>query len=333
MLKLFRTYSPFSVIALLVITFVVKLFWLIHPEGVIVYEHQKAWGYLLEIVHFLSSEKGYTLTVFSALNLAGQAIYLNRIATKAGLFNKKNYLPALCFILLSSFVSNWNYLSAPLLGNWFLLIAADNMMKLPNANDVRKLAFNMGFAVSCAGIFIFPYFAYLLFLLIGLALLRPFRISEWVITILGFMTPIYLLVAILFLSGKLPALYNWLPTDFYPTISFSRQSIKPYIILAFFILISIVGFVKLNEQTLQMLMQVRRKWTVMLFALFIGILPLLSGGSGKITLAFPIIIFLSLIAANAFLKTGKAWPTRILFYLFLAVLIFAQWIQIPNITF
>lgn len=328
MLKLFRTYSPFSVIALLIATLILKLFWLAHPEGAIVLEHQKAWSLTLSALQWLLGKNSFVLTFFAILNLAAQALLFNRITTEADLFPTRNYLPALCFILFSSLLPEWNYLSASLIANWFLLIALNGIFKLQNAAAAGKLIFNIGFSIACAGILSLPYLGLILLMYVTLNIFRSFKASEWVIGFLGFLTPFYFLVSILFLYGRLHELPGWWPEHFQFTKEISGTLLKPYICLAFSLLMIIVGFVYLNRRSEHMLTLIKKRWTAIIAGLVLGLLLLFFEATGGITLAFPALFFLSTISANAFLQNNKKWPGRILFYLFLAVLIFAEWINI-----
>lgn len=328
-LKLFQTYSPFSVIALLIATLILKLFWLSHPEGAIMLEHQKALGLGLPAIQWLTGNSYFALTFLAVINLAAQALVFNRIVMEADLFPTRNYLPALCLILFSSLLPEWNYLSAPLIANWFLLIALNGIFKLHNTTTPGKLIFNIGFSVACAGILSFPYLGIILLVYVTLNIFRPFKMSEWAIGFLGFLTPFYFLVALLFLSDQLNSITTWWPEHVQFTKEISDWSLKDYIPLAFSLLLIIIGLFYLNRRAEHMLTIIKKRWTAVISGFVLGVLLLFFEATGGIALAFPALFFLSIIAANAFLQRNKKWPGRILFYLFLAVLIFAEWINIP----
>lgn len=329
MLKLFQSYSPFSVIALLLATLVLKLFWIIHPEGVLVLEHQNAWALIVEGLQFILGKSNITMTFFAVVNLAGQALFFNRIANDADLFSMKNYLPALSYILFTSLLPEWNYLSASLISNWFLLFSLNGMLKLQSHASPRKIIFNIGFAIACAGMLSLPYLFLLFLLFVALSILRPFKFGEWVIGVLGFLTPFYFLICILFLTDRLPEILNWVPHNIELISHFATDGLKPFICLGFALLMLVLGLFYLNANSEHMLIQVKKRWSIMIAGLIIGLTPLFFKEVGGQSLALPSLAFLSLIAANALIKRKKQWTGRILFYLFLAVLIFAEWIQLP----
>lgn len=278
---------------------------------------------------FILGKSALAMTSFAVINLIGQSLYFNKIVNDADLFYNKNYLPALSYILFTSLLPEWNYLSAPVICNWFLLLALSGMLKLQNPSAPLKVIFNIGFAIACSGILSLPYLSLFLLLFVALSILRPFKVGEWIIAFLGFLTPFYFLTCILFLTDRLAQFSNWIPRDFKMVSSFSTTLLKPYLCLAFSLIMLVCGLIYLNKHSEHMLTQVKKRWSIIILGFIIGLTPLFFEGIGGRSVALPTLIFLSLIAANAFLKRKKRWTGRIFFYLFLVVLIFAEWIQIP----
>lgn len=268
------------------------------------------------------------MTFLAVINLVGQSLYFNKIANDADLFSNKNYLPALSYILFTSLLPEWNYLSAPIISNWLLLFALSGMLKLQGQNAPRKIIFNIGFAISCAGILSLPYFSFFILIFLALSILRPFKLGEWTIALLGFLTPLYFLTGILFLTNQLSQISGWIPQDFKIVSNFSLALQKPLLCFAFAILMAVVGLIYLNKHAEHMLTQVKKRWSIAILGLIVGLSPLFFEGVGGRSVALPTLVLLSLIAANSFMKRKKRWPTRILFYVFLAVLIFAEWIPV-----
>lgn len=328
MLKIFRSYSPFSVLALLLATLVLKTYWLAHPAAAILLSHQKFWYYILIGIQSIIGQSALAMTFFAMINLVGQAIYLNRIVLENDLFTQKNYLPALCFILFSSLLPEWNYLSASLIGNWFLLISFNNIFKLQNNPNPFNPIFNIGAALSCACLLSFSFLVYIPLFFIALSLFRPFKIREWFIGVLGVLTPIYFLVTLLFLGNQLLQWEEWLPENIQLTSKIPLDIVKPYVVIAFSLVLLLFGLISLNNYSEHMLTRIKKRWMLLSGAFFISCIPLVFDGLGNVEIALPALLFLSMIAANIWIEKKRNWFKRILFYLFIALLIFAEWIPI-----
>ena len=71
------------------------------------------------------------------------------------------------------------------------------------SNQKPKAAlFNIGIAIGVCTFFYFPSLAFAALIIFGLAITRPFKLAEWLIALLGIITPYYFLLAIVFLTDK-----------------------------------------------------------------------------------------------------------------------------------
>lgn len=315
--------------ALLLVTLITKLYWLAHPAAAIALDYQKIWIGLLGAIQFFIGRSPLSMTFFAIVNLVGQAVYLNRITTENDLYHTRNYLPAICFILFSGLIPEWNYLSASLISNWFILATVSSILQMPNSLNVRKDIFNIGLFISCAAILCLPALIFLPLLFVALSISRPFKADEWILGALGFLTPLYFLVAGIFLFGDFHSLPSWLPLHIHFVDSLPKDHVKPYIILALLFSLFVVGIVYLNQYAEHKVIQVKKRWSLVITGFFLALIPLIFSGTGSIAISVFVLIFLSAIAANIWLERKNRWIGRIFFYLFLAVLIFAQWIQVP----
>ncbi len=87
MLNLFRSYNPYSVIALFFVAIFLKLAILIHLEmPYVIGESQVLWLKLAGFLKVILGGSSFLITFFALVNLFGQAIFLNRIANRHHLF-------------------------------------------------------------------------------------------------------------------------------------------------------------------------------------------------------------------------------------------------------
>ncbi len=325
MLNLFRSYNPYSVIALFLVAIFLKLAILIHPEmPYAIGESQIIWLKLSAFLATLLGGSSFLITFFAIVNVFGQAIFLNRIANRHHLFPKATYLPALTYILITSLFKDWNYLSAALVSNWLLLAMLSAMLQLYAAADARKQIFNIGCFISLTAMLVFPNIVFVLLLLLALGILRPFKIAEWTVGLLGIITPFYFLTGILYLTDNMALLKRMVSIGF----SLPRHIANPEVVLTVLSLVLVflvIGILYLNYFMSRMLFQNKKWWWVVIAAFLISIV------AGMFTVAqgynqwMALLIPASFIIANTWFGERKRWITTIFFYLFVAVVIFAQW--------
>lgn len=325
MLNLFRSYNPYSVIVLFLVAIFLKLAILIHPEMAFAAGHsQIVWLKLAGFLETIFGGSSFLITFFALVNLFGQAIFLNRIANRHHLYPKATYLPALTYILVTSLIKDWNYLSAELVSNWLVLAMLSAMLQLYSPTDVRKQIFNIGCFISLTAMLVFPNVLFVLLLLVALGILRPFKASEWMVGLLGIITPFYFLAGILYLTDNLALLRQMINIGF----SLPRQLLHPEItitVASWLVLLLLVGTWYLNYFMSRMLFQNKKWWWVVvvsfLISLLAGMFTVAKGYNQWMAALAPA----SFIIANLWFEERKKWITTIFFYLFVAVVIFAQW--------
>lgn len=141
----------------------------------------------------------YVLITYALLYL--QAVSLNRIVNNQRMMPKNNYLPGMSYLLITSLFVEWNILSAPLIINTILLWTLSKMMSLYNDHSPKATLFNIGMLIGIAAFFYFPVLAFAFVVIMALIFLRPFKLPEWVMALLGILMPFYLLFAWSYLSG------------------------------------------------------------------------------------------------------------------------------------
>lgn len=325
MLHLFRNYNPYSVIVLFLVAIFLKLAILIHPEMVLsTSQSQMVWVKLSGFLETILGRSPFLITFFAVVNIFGQAIFVNRIANRHHLYPKATYLPALTYILVTSLFKDWNYLSAALISNWLLLAMLSEMLQLYSASDVRKQIFNIGCFISITAMLIFPNILFIALLLLSLAILRPFKVAEWLVGLLGLITPFYFLAGILYLTNDLGLLKKMVTVGF----SLPKHIQHPEMVLASFsliVLMLIVGIFYLNNFMGRMLFQNKKWWWVVIASFVISL------AAGAFTVAkgynqwMAVLLPASFIIANVWFEERKKRISTIFFYLCIAVVIFAQW--------
>ncbi|MFI5220050.1 MAG: hypothetical protein ACHQNT_11250, partial [Bacteroidia bacterium] len=132
-------------------------------------------------IYFLSA---LTLTIL-------QAIHLNNIANRHEVLYKGSLLPGLFFILLSGSIPQFISFHPILIVNSILIFILDKIFRLYKNETPLTLDFDICVLLSVITLFYFPAIIFLLIYAIGLIILRPFSWRDWIVGLMGFLTPVF----------------------------------------------------------------------------------------------------------------------------------------------
>jgi hypothetical protein len=267
----FKQKNPANILLLLVFGILIKLPMFMHPHPP---DDRPADGILFKaILKFLqpsgqSFPSLYPLLAFFLLFI--QAIVLTRFINHQRMMNRPNYLPGMAYLLITSLLPEWNYFSAPLLINSILLLVLSGLFKIYNQPNAKGTIFNIGLALGVAGFLFVSSLTFIVWILLALAIMRPFRINEWLLCILGITTPFYFYAIYIFIKEK----WSW--QAFLPHITIGIPSLEQTAWLAasvFLLMIPfLVGGYYVQDNLRRMLINVRKGWSLLLLYLLAALL-------------------------------------------------------------
>lgn len=260
---------------------------------------------------------------FSFLLLYSQAIIFNQMVNKQRLMQKANYLPAMAYLLITSMFNEWNILSAPLILNSLLIWVWAKMSGLSNIRNVTAHLFNIGIITGIATFFYFPSIAFTALIIVGLVLTRPFKLTEWLVSLLGIITPYYFLLSYLFLTDswinyKFPEFVVSLPVFFD-----SRLALASILVI---LVATIIGLFYIRQNFRRQLVQTRKSWNLVFLYFFVTLcVPFtntLPTFQYWILCAVPIAAFISC----TFLYPAKKWFPLLLHWLMVGFTVLSYFI-------
>lgn len=271
MIGVFKQKNPANIVLLLVFGVLIKLPMFLHPHTPV---SRPADGLLFHaILKFLepagrSSPGLYSFLAFGFLFL--QAIVLTSFINTQRMMNRPNYLSGMAYLLITSLLPEWNYFSAPLLINSILLLVLSGLFRIYNQPNAKGTIFNIGFALGIAGFLFVSSLTFIIWILLALAIMRPFRLNEWVLCILGITTPFYFYAIYIFIKGK----WSW--QAFLPQISIGVPSLDQTAWLAASVFLLMVPFLAggyyVQDNLRRMLINVRKGWSLLLLYLLTAML-------------------------------------------------------------
>ena len=265
-----------------------------------------------------------TYSIITYLLLFSQAISLNHFMMRRRSLIKPNYLPAMSYLLITSFFLEWNVLSAPLVINTFLIWVWAKMSNLYNNSHVKSTLFNIGIVVAICSFFYLPSIAFLILIIFSLLITRAFKASEWIIAIMGIIVSWYFLFAWYFLRDKI---YSFSLTGFKVSYPIFAQNNEGYAAMIFLLIIAIIGSLFVQSNSGKQIVQVRKSWSLMLLYFLVALLiPFISTSNNFeywILATVPAAAFVS----GLFFYPNKKWPPLILQWAMVGFVIYMQYFK------
>lgn len=271
MIAIFKQKNPANLLLLLITGILLKLPMFMKPHAPVIHA---ADGILFEaITNFFSPTAKsypvfYPLLTFTLLFL--QAVMITRFINTQRMMNKPNYLAGLTYLLITSLLPEWNYFSAPLFCNTILLFILSVLFGIYNKPNARGSIFNVGLALGIAAFLFISSLTFIIWILLALAVMRPFRINEWLICLLGITTPFYFYAIYTVINGN----FSW--QEFIPQISLGFPSLEQSAWLAGSVFLIMIPFLSggyyVQENLRRMLINVRKGWSLLLLYLLAALL-------------------------------------------------------------
>lgn len=270
MLSLFRNNSPFTVIILLIFAILAKLSALLHPVLPLPVPQHFLYNGILKMLYFVFKDAAFAYSLLALVLVFIQSLYMNGIVARHKLFNRHTYIPAFVYLLLGSVYPTFNGFNETIFVNWFLLAAMDTMFSFTQTQQPRKLIYNAGFFFCMAAMFQFTLLSFFLLLLVGMVMFRPINLGEWTVAMMGYLTPIYFVGCLLFLTDRLNIVRYWAHIGFsvakdLPSTGFIIFSVSGMVILL------TSGVYAMQENVAMSNIYVRRDYAAVSFYLIIAL--------------------------------------------------------------
>ncbi|NOT49864.1 MAG: hypothetical protein HOP10_01130 [Chitinophagaceae bacterium] len=324
MIGIFKQKTPANLFLLLAFGVLIKLPMFMHPHAVAIREEDST---LFKAILDLIEPTGranpviYPLLAFALLFI--QAASFNRFMNTQRMMNRPGYLSGMAYLLITSLFPEWNYFSAPLIVNTILIFVLSGLFNVYHQQNARGSIFNIGLAMGVASFLFFPAITFIVWILFALAVMRPFRINEWLLCILGLTTPFYFYALYLFISDQ----WNW--QALWPHFFVSMPAVKQSAWLAGSAFLLVVPFlaggyyVQINLR--RMLIQVRKGWSLLLLYLLGAVfIPFVNGNNGFENWVISAIPFAAFHACTYLYSTFRIFPV-LLFWLGVAFVLAYQY--------
>lgn len=323
MLHLIRNNNPLTALILAIYALAINWQVLFDPQMPVVPEGDFLFYIITGFFGVVLFKSAFGFTLLSVIMIVLEGLLLNAVVNRHKLFAKPTFATAFVYISLASIYHKFGYFSQPILVNWVLILLIDMILQLAHANKPAKLIYNAGFAVGIAALILFPASLLIIVLLMAIFMLRNFKLTEWVIALMGIATPIYFAAGLLFLfdvSGWLP---QWVNVGF----NLPRKIESPANVIGMLaggITLLVLGAYSLQKNMGRSSLFVRRGWTTVTVCLVVSILVALFTVFEVRSAWLVTIPALSMIVANAFNNEKNKAFSNFTFYFILLLVVFCN---------
>jgi hypothetical protein len=289
---------------------------------------------LLEIGHFspLFSEiswlipVNYPFSFFIVLVLAIlYSTYLIRLNTLNIIYESRTYLEGVIFMMLVFGTSSSKMLYPAIIGSIFLLFSLNAIFRIEKGNDLAAV-YNSGFFLSIGSMFFFDLLFYLPFIWIAMGVIKSVSFREWLVTIIGFITPLFILAVIYYLTDDLKFIYE--KTGYNFMFEYRKPDLKISEIMYFGFVLLLFVFSLIKSATGAQAKKIRVRKMFFIFNMFsIIAIALLFITGFDINHWITATCFLSIVFTRYFIQMKSLFWGEILFFL-LTLSVLAQFIQI-----
>ena len=290
MVFLFRDRSDINLFFLVLLSVLLHFHIWISPPLVIANETDGLFAYLL--VHYIKQLHPIVLMVLFQVIILSQSIRLNIFMSNLKMFQKVSYLPAFTYIILTAIFPFWDVISSGLIANSLVLWILVKLLRLYDQNQPKSLEFNIGLIVGASILLYEPIAILIPVVLFALTIIRPFKLTEWLVLLMGVTLPYYFIFTYVFLTGQFSSFRHFLPI-----LDWKNPFVKPdfNVILALVVIAVqlLVGLFYWINQNARFIIQVRKYWAVLLLVLVL-------------TLFQPIIFSAQALYASAIVLTPLA---------------------------
>ena len=263
----------------------------------------------------------YISIAISILILFFQALMLNAIAENHRLVERNQLVTAAIYILVMSSQPQMVQPNLMLAINLLLILLLYKVLNLYGKTEPLSSLFDAGLLAGLAALLFLPAWTFIGFLLFGLLTFQLFRWREWLVPLIGLITPWIFVAGYYFW-------HNQLQIKFWETVErftfripeINQVSTEVLVVWILFLIIIVLGLGKIFRYAGESTVDIRRKSRVVFWMLLFGMGSTFFSDHNLITQAYlefiPMVLFVSMYVS----RKKKLFLTELLFFaIFVAV--------------
>ncbi|NOQ26728.1 MAG: hypothetical protein GQ564_15315 [Bacteroidales bacterium] len=194
--NILKSNQPFVIILILIFGVGFWVYSFIDPIGIAIPADNINMPFYDFIASYIQHNSFFAILITFLLVLL-QAFLLVQFNKKYIIINYRTYLPAFFYIVIASSFIQLHRLNPVIIGTLFVFTAINFIFSTYRSDYALNKLYLAGFLIALASFFWGPFAIFFIIIWISLSILRPFIGREWIVGVLGFLTP-YLFVFVYF---------------------------------------------------------------------------------------------------------------------------------------
>lgn len=210
LIELFRSNNPLAILLYVLFILLVRVVLLFnYPDvGETLRYHEPLTKSLFEWLRNWPFRFDHLQIVLGALIQLIQAIHLNYILSQYRVLPKRNYVGGFVFLCFTSFFPEFFFPGPALISLSLFIWMSGLLFSIFKSDKPYATLFNIGTLAALCILLYFPNVIFLIYLMVGLLVMRPFILREWVMMLLGLIAPFYVAFSWYYLNETSP---DWSP--------------------------------------------------------------------------------------------------------------------------
>ncbi len=326
MLRILKSSSPIAILYLIVMAVLLHLVVFLFPVTPSVEFNDPLGKFFIFVLQQMPINQDWLHNIIAIILLIVEALYFNIILVRHKIVTRSGSIPSYCFLLSSSLFTDFLYLTPALVANLFLLIIIDKLFTIYHFEKMSSKIFDIGFILSLTTLFYFPSIAFIAFLIIGMATIRPIRLNEYIILFIGFLVPYFLTGVYYFWNDSLPIL--WENFRFYGIYNHKIHLTSDYsfwVITVFMFLITSWAVHIIQLSYFKTLVQIRNYFIVIFWFTVLGFLTVFCYPTIKIEYFMWLSIPSAIAFSYAIPEIRRQWVAEIAHLTLILLVLFFQY--------
>ncbi|MFC2152417.1 DUF6427 family protein [Bacteroidota bacterium] len=324
--NILKSNQPFVIVLIVLSGISLWIFSFMEPVAIIIPSDSIRMPFYEVVVNNLKYNSVYSLLITFFLVLI-QAFLLIQFNKKHILINYRTYLPAFFYIIITSSFVHLHRLNPTIIGTIFIFIAVNFLYNTYRSDYTLNKIYLAGFFISLASFFWAPLASFIIVLYISLLILRPFIGREWIVGMLGFLTPVLFVFVYYFVfleETKLTNLLSNLAANFELVKTFHSLHYSYYIFFGFLLVIIMLASYTLARNYQKKKIKTRKYFEINWWIFSIGLGLFLVFKNASYDIIYLISIPISFLFADYFHTIRKSWYLNGILIIVIGLLVYIQ---------
>lgn len=355
MLTFFRIHSIFQIISVLVILVAIRMVftatalpllsneleWMLVGQklndglflyGEVLTQVAPLSAYTYQLIDYWFSSNQFTYEIIASVLVFIQIVLFTFMVNKRNLFNEKNYIPALLFLVVMNISFDLMKLSPALLANTFVLLGINSVLRQIERRDgVGDDIFESGILFGIAVLFHHPSFVFILWAVLVLFMYTGMNLRQFFMVLLSFFMPIFFMYLFFNFNNFGEEFVNIWLVNFNNFVRLSLLNVRDILIVYTLpILISFLGIIKVLRGHRYNSFQNRSHQSLIIFSIFAFASFLLSGKYIPANFVF-VLIPVAFFSSGFFIHTKRIFVPELIFVTFFAVTFFLSYVGAKDV--